>query len=151
MKPDSLLYKLVKKLSEDKAFWEEAGISIPVARETYAFSYCLQQADEYGEMQTKLCQLTPEDPLRRLTLIFEKIERRNAVIHRLLGHEHIDEQGVELSRRLASVDRALEKSMEKVIASPRKNHTEAKSALVDAVEELRKTLKSIGGGSLGGS
>lgn len=153
MNQNSLLYKLEKRLSEDRSFWDESGIVVPVATEMYAFWYCLNQADEYGKLQTSLCQLTPEDPLRRLTTFFEKVERRNATIHRLLGEDYTDEEelDVQLSDCLFSVDNVLEASMAKVIEAPRKNHTEAKSKLVDAIEELRMILKLIGGGSLGGS
>lgn len=153
MKPGSLLYKMEKKLSEDKTSWDEAGITIPVERETYAFWYCLQQADEYADLQIKLCQLTAEDPLRKLSSICEKIERRNAVIRKLVGREYSDDQmlDVQLLECLSFVDSALEKSMEKVMAAPRKNHIEAKSDIVDAVEELREMLKLICGSSVGGS
>jgi hypothetical protein len=153
MKPGSLLYKMEKILSEDKAFWDEAGIAVPVERETYAFWYCLQQADKYNDLQTKLLQLTSEDPPIKLGNICEKIERRNSGIRRLIGTECSDDQklDVQLLECLSSVDSALEKSREKVIAAPRKNHTEAKSDIVNAVEELRNTLKSLCESSVGGS
>ncbi len=152
MKPNSLLFNLEKRLSEDTSWWAEADISLPGENASWAFWYCLRQADKYQEIQDALCKLTPEDPLKKLYDQFSKIEKRNTAIRRLM--EDVvsdDEDSHDLEKCLSRVDRVLEKSTEKIIASPRRNHTEAKSELFDAVEALREMLKTIGGSSLGGS
>lgn len=149
MNPTSLIYSLEKKLSNNKAYWDEAGIAPPVARDSYAFWYCLCQADYYEELQEQLCKLTQDDPIKKLTTVFEAIEKRNAVVRKLLDSECADDN--QLSSHLSQVDDALVESMEKVISAPRKNNVEARSILIDALEQLKKELKEIGGSSLGGS
>jgi hypothetical protein len=149
MDHNSLVYKLEEKLSNDKSYWDEAEIAPPMAADSYAFWYCLNQADYYEELQKRLGCLTPDDPPRQLRSVFEKIERRNAVVRRLLDNDPLED--ALLSRHLSLVDRAINRAVEKVAEGPRKNHTEAKSIMIDAVEGLKKVLKDIGGVSLGKS
>jgi|GEM_PF-2890029 len=153
MNPNSLLYKLEKTLSTDKSFWDNAGIPIPSEESVWSFLYCKQQAEKFEAYQNALCKITSEDPLIKLTKQFDKVEKRTNDIRKLLDSNFSDEDGLdeELEKQLSKIDRVLEKSMEKVIASPRKNHTEAKSDLSDAIEELRNFLKLLAGNSLGGS
>lgn len=149
MDRNSLVYTLEEKLSNDKSYWDEAEITPPVAAESYAFWYCLNQADYYEELQKHLLRLTPEDSPRDLRSIFNKIEERNAVVRRLIENAHLE--AVLLSVPLSRVDKAIIRARIKITEGPIKNHIEAKEMAIDAIEELRNVLKGIGGTSLGKS
>ena len=154
MKSTSLLYKLEKKLSIDKSFWDSAQISIPSEGEKWAFWYLFRQADKLEDLQTTLCQLTPEDPLTKFNSKLEQIEQSILLLIIFLeNNEKEDEERLdyELEKNLKKVMNALDAASVKMIEGPRKHHTEVKSSVIDAVESLRSFLKTLAGISLGGS
>jgi hypothetical protein len=153
MKSNSLIYKLEKTLSTEKSSWDNAQIPVPSDGENWSFWYLFKQADKYEELQNSFCKITPEDPLRKLTLLFQKTEQRTVDFLKIIEGEKEDENrlDIELEKQLNKIISALDYASVKIIDGPRKNHTEVKSRIVDAIESLRVFIKSLAGSSLGGS
>lgn len=150
MNSSSLIYSLEEKLSSDKAYWDEAGIAPPVSGESYAFWYCLCQADRYGEIQDRLLNWSERDPLKKFRDIYKITKKKNEAVKRLIDNGSSLERE-DLPKQLDRLEHALEQASTAVIMAPRKNHFRVKSLLISAIQDLRETFRNIGGSSLGGS